>query len=582
MSAPDSGARELCRGLVEALRPALPPGAPRLARLAARDVAQLMGLPGLEAAIGELERHAGASRPRELGHLAERIARLADRVEELGEVAPFVEADAELAALASHLAGTEWGAPAAEGAPAVPTLAAAEALDGLALEGLPDVGRARLSLPVASALRAALDWLGLEEGARVRGETHDSALTLTVRGVHEAGLGPAGAVLAAVEGSLARDREGRWTLRIPSATERPSFLLLRQGHLGFALAWHAVARLRMLAEAEREKLAAACLDPLVTPQPTGAERPAALLALGLASAWFVADRVVWRIAALPREMDEPAPVPGARAIVEMENGERYWVLDVGWLLRAVTPLATPPPLPRPRPAGAATVAPGAPTAAPSAAAPSEAPSPRTIERAVVRDVVSPAPAAPPPVPMPPAPEPAAPETVDPESEALARAAERALATLRAELATAAPPLIAPAPAPPQRVAAPAPAPRASSPSPARRALVADDSIVARMFLTRMLEKRGWVVASVPDAAGLWEELVHGPWELVCADFALPDAQGSGHVTRLLDYLGRCAAPPACIVLTRDAEDERVAREAGATRMLRKPFEPDRLDALLPR
>ncbi|HTR97755.1 MAG TPA: response regulator [Candidatus Acidoferrales bacterium] len=656
MTAPGSGARELSRGLLEALRPALAADASTLARLAARDVAQVLGLAGLEAALTELGRHDAAVRPREVSHLADRIARLADAVERAGDVTPFVEADRELVALAERLASTEWGAPTGAHEPVAPTLNVADALADLSIEAGPEADRARLSLAVASALRAALDWLGLEEGARVAVKIQDSALTILVRGVHEAGLGPAGAVLASVEGSLGREREGGWLLRVPRATERPSFLLVRQGHLGFALPWHAVARLRMLGRDEADPAGATRLDPLVHPEPGGVERPAALVALGLTRAWFVADRVVWRIAALPQELDEPAPVPGAHAVVEMEGGERFWVMDVAWLLRGVEPLAAPPPLPRPRMASPAPpVVPVRPEA-PASLAPAREAAPATEriapppERraAPILEVLSPPPTpsgtapiveefAPPPAPAPEAapvvgefaPPPTAGlaardpagERTSPENESMATAIEGALAQLRAKRAASAPQAArpaspaaasgaAPAPAPsrsassleppavsppaplPKRPPAPAPTPPpeaaakapSASPAPARarRALVADDSLVARMFLTRMLEKRGWMVVSVNDAASLWQELVHGPWELVCADLALPDARGRGHVTRLLDYIGRCAEPPICIVLTRDAADETIALDAGATRLLRKPFEPDRLDALLPR
>jgi CheY-like chemotaxis protein len=117
--------------------------------------------------------------------------------------------------------------------------------------------------------------------------------------------------------------------------------------------------------------------------------------------------------------------------------------------------------------------------------------------------------------------------------------------------------------------------------PLRRALVADDSLVARIFLARLLEKRGWIVETVADAASLWDELHRGPWALVCADIAMPDAQGAGHVARLVRFLGRRAAPTPCIVLTRDVADERTALEAGATLVLRKPFDSGELDMLLP-
>jgi CheY-like chemotaxis protein len=130
---------------------------------------------------------------------------------------------------------------------------------------------------------------------------------------------------------------------------------------------------------------------------------------------------------------------------------------------------------------------------------------------------------------------------------------------------------------------PEPVEQPSGPAPRkalRRALIADDSLVARIFLGRLLEQRGWIVESVPDAAGLWNELRHGSWTLVCADFALPDATGRSHVQRLVDHFRRGARTGTLVVLTRDEEEERIALEAGASLSLRKPFDAVRLDALL--
>ena len=117
--------------------------------------------------------------------------------------------------------------------------------------------------------------------------------------------------------------------------------------------------------------------------------------------------------------------------------------------------------------------------------------------------------------------------------------------------------------------------------PVPRALVADDSLVARIFLGRMLERRGYVVETVGDGASMWEELRRGPWALVCADFAMPDSWGRPHLERLLDHRANCREPYQLVVLTRDADEEVVARDAGATLLLRKPFENEVLDRLLP-
>jgi CheY-like chemotaxis protein len=605
MNAPQPGPREIVTSMSEVVLPALPAGAPASARAAAREVAQLMGFEGLAAALAQLERHPEVSRPLEIDHLAERIGRVLEQARALGALSPLHDSDRELRAMAEQLEVTQWSPPQPQPAPPVPTLSVSETLADLPLEASPEAAHARLTMSVASALRAAADWLGADDSPRAVATVHDSALSLTIRVPHEGGLGPAGAVLAAVEGSLGRENDGRWTLRVPRCTERPSFLLVRQGRFGFALPWHAVARLRMFAPHELDRLGEPRLAPLAALAPSSSERPAAMLALGLARAWFIADRLVWRIAAHAEESDVASPFAGATRVVEVEGGERYWVLDPAWLLRGVVPPDVAPPASRPR---SSTHAPA--TAAPAEAAARLEPAAPTPAQAAKPAAVAGAP--PSPVPL--------------AHESLAEAATRALALLRSEREAAERAAAERAAAAEQAAAAPvepesiepepasdvaalideafsfgpeaadatdaeiepepfeessADAMPAASPAP-QRALVADDSLVARIFLSRLLEQRGWFVETVADSANLWRELREGSWSLVCADFSLPDAAGQAHLRRLLEHLARLPQPCTLIVLTRDEEEERVARDSGAALAMRKPFDPDQLDALLER
>jgi CheY-like chemotaxis protein len=670
--------RDIARGLVATLRPALAPGAPDRAFDIARDVAQVMGLDGLDAVLAELAGMREAARPSDIEHVAARLVRLADQAESELSTAVFVAADSELTALAQALRTTEWSGA---GDSAVVIYAASDVLTDLPLDPNPDLHRARLSAPVAASLRAALEWIGADEALLIQSAVHDSALTLTCPASHAGGIGPAGAVLAAVEGSLGREDDGRWTLRVPLHVERPSFLLLRIGHIPVALPWHSVARLRMLPPGDWAQLDEPVLEPLTTLQPGEEEKPGALVALGLAHAWLVADRVVWRIATLPEEVHEQGPFAASTRVVSVENGERYWVLETPWLLRAVPPAPVPPPAPRPRhghspTAEAAPLAPPAeldlgsviavahdepaeeiraeapapaPTAAaaatparvaspladaaeraiellraerPASAAPSpsrELPRPETNVPPPSREMSRPAMHVPPPsrdlprpearpatssreMPLPrgsvppsrelPRPQGAAPPPSHSHLTVLKHADVAPLGGAPAQAAPPAAPAIAPAPrqAPPSP-AWPSPSPlpsiRASatpegSALPARRALVADDSLVARIFLARLLERRGYVVELVGDAESMWNLLTHGPWALVCADVTMPDAHGRAHVERLLDFRAGCREPFRLIVLTRDVLEEEEAELAGAVLHLRKPFDPSALDQLLGR
>ena len=584
MTAPRSTAsrdtgREIARGLVEALRAALVPGASARSLGIARDVAQVLGLDGLDAVLAEMARAREAALPADLAHVAARLERLAGEAGRAESADPFRSADDELAAHAHVLHDTEWGGA---GESVVPVYGAADLLSDLPLEPVADLARARLTAPVASSLRAALDWIGADEALVVQAAIHDSALTLTCPVAHEGGLGPAGAVLASIEGSLGAEPDGRWTLRVPLDAERPSFLLLRVGHVPVALPWHSVARLRMLPPTAWAKLDEQVLEPLAQLQPGAEERPGALVALGLTRAWLVADRIVWRIAITPEEIDERGPFSVSTRAVRVESGEHYWVLEPAWLLRNATPTAVPPPSPRPRAHATAPAPPPAPPATepPAEATPSE---PAALADAVAHAIDllrhererSVAAAEAPPPPSRELPRPAQPAMVQAQ-----------LAVLRPEDVMprdAAPAAAAPAPAPVATLApATAERPSRTLSQQGRRALVADDSLVARIFLARLLERRGFFVELVGDGASMWHELSRGPWSLVCADVTMPDSHGRAHVERLLDFRAACREPFKLIALTRDAGEEREATLAGAMLHLRKPFDPGALDDLLDR
>src|SRR5262249_32653075 len=115
--------------------------------------------------------------------------------------------------------------------------------------------------------------------------------------------------------------------------------------------------------------------------------------------------------------------------------------------------------------------------------------------------------------------------------------------------------------------------RPTAPARLRRALIAEDSIVGRIFLERLLVRRGFTVTSVGTAAELEAELKGGAWDVVMADVELPDAGRGEHLRRL-------ATPRRWVALVRDREDEALARDAGVPLALRKPFESDHLDRLL--
>jgi CheY-like chemotaxis protein len=532
--------REIARGLGDVLEPVLRDRATAFEMYAARQVAQLIGLPGLDALLAALEPGANRAWTREALIALGRLRRERARCDAEGDVETFRGVDAELGSLASELRDitqtTEADPAGTEATPA--TLSVAEALADLAIstprgETLPET--ARLTSPVAAALRAALDWLAGDAGRPFEVTVGDGVLDVAVV-VHDgSSLHAAHAVLAAAGGSCGpwlaeRHAPGVWIVRVPLALARAPFLMIEQGEAKLALPWAAVLRIAMLpADAFEGRAEPMWPDvPAIAPlSPLRAkiiERPVLVIASGAKRARIVADRLIWRLAA--EHCEAPAPLPdGVSHAVRSEDGVVYWAADPEALLASL-------PLPV---AGIEIPAPALNVEAPRAHA-------RPAQR----------------FPEPPA------------LRVLAR--EHVVALPRA----AAPPSAA---APP-RAAAPAIDDIMADAPPLRpRALIIEDSITARVFLSRMLEVRGFEVRPAANAAEGLRELARGGWTLICADIELPDAGGVDWL-RLLQEKTRGGS--AIAVLVRDRRDREMAGVTGLTRTLRKPFDEAEVAALVTR
>lgn len=558
-------AREIARGLALAVQAALDhagtPGAPsadRSARgvvwAAAMNVAELLDLAGLRELLEACERHLDAP-PRMVTHALERLARLARETHARGDLSAFTHADRQLAALAGAIGSQDWTAPgpAAEAPEAAQPLA--ELLQDFALDDAAAIERAQVTLPVAAGLRAALDWLGADMGGGLRVTLHESALALAIRVAHEPGLGPAGAVLALSGGALLPEPDGRWSLRVPLHTERPAFLLVRQGELSLALPWHAVARMRIADDTARAVMTEPSLRPWSPLARTTGERPAALLALGLTRAWLHLDHIVWRVFASPEPAEVSDTVPGGRLVVRTDEGEEYWVVEVSEALRGVPPLHTPKPQARLRPLpglageGEAAPAPAAPSGSPApAAVPDETAAPNGSE------------------------EEEEPGEIAPRAGALRLLGPEHVHPIH--LGPAVPPVPPPAAEPASRAPAASAAPR--------HALLVDDSLVARLSLGRVLEREGWTVEWVEQASEMWDALQAPGWGVVFVDVSLPDASGRDHLRALVANRNALGQGFEIIALTRDAREERMAQECGIPTILRKPFTPGAVEDLVRR
>lgn len=622
----DGQAREIARGLTTCVRAAIEAtrvtsADSSLAWRAAADVAELLQLEGLAALLVACRAHAGAP-PLEVAHVLERLERLVLASDVAGDISPFVSADRELAALAGVLDSQEWSAPESGQPPRVAVELLATLLADLELDQPALIERTHVGLPVAAALRAALDWLGAESSGVLRVSVQDAALTLSVRVAHEPGLSPAGAVLALTGGALLPEADGRWSLRMPLHAERPAFLLARQGQLSLALPWTAVARLRIADATGRAAMPEPSLAPWSPLERSAGERPAALIAQGLQRAWLHLDHIVWRVFARPESAHAPAEVPGGRAVVRTEEGESFWVVDPLEALAGVPELHTPPAGLRARHAeSAVTREHGSDEAvaradenASATAAPAMEPVPaegsmpalsQERENAPAepgRDERATAAVLPAPNVAPPRLVVLGPSDVRPLSRPRSRASqpEMTIVTPAPRAATVAPAatpivvapvlptVVAPTAAPPpepvppasERVTAvPAGFAPVAHPRP-RRALVVDDSLVARMGLARVLEREGWLVEGAETAAEMWAALEDGEWSAVFVDVSLPDASGRAHLRQLVARQLVTAERFELVALTRDGSEIDLVRGTGITRLLRKPFAPGAVESLV--
>jgi CheY-like chemotaxis protein len=607
------GAREIARGLSQIVSQALDDGAPVGSLEAARNLAQMLSLRGLDRLLGALSLHAGGAWPTALRPAMEQLRRAAAECGRDESVDALRRVDDELALMARAIervplaTGATSAGPSAADRDARSAAESAPVTLGEALEGLPVqrentalLRNVRLHPPVAGALRAALDWL-LGEGAprlRLWITSDGSALEVTCEGIVFSGVLPASEVLTNVGAHLgaASERPGAWTVRVPILADRETFLMIEQGDLALAVPWHAVVRVRLMpadtidAMARRQGLPV--LAPLAATPRRAAEQPVVVVALGLKRACLVADRLVWRMSAQPAEAFDLPPASGIVQAVRSDDGELYWVLDPAWLLRDVAtpvladagrrraPPAAPippilPPLPEPR------VGPPAPLPFPSAFARARSePAAAEPVRALGPQDLEPLEA-----------EPTALGAGTPQAAPAATEPAASIAssevTVAASDAAAAPEVASEVVAAPSASSELMVASSAASDAPgglvapaARLALVAEDSITARIFLVRLLEQRGFTVQAVGTAAELRALLPHGPWALVCADLELPDARGRDFLLEVLGSAGATHSP--LVALVRDAADETVARSVGVAATLRKPYEREALERVLAR
>ena len=525
MSTADAAAldRAIAHTVADVVTAAIAPGASVTAFSTARDAAQMLALEGLDRALAACSAHAGSVLPADVAALADRLGRLAALVREAGDLAPLRAADRTLDALSEELGGYTWTADASEheDRTAVLALEVSDVLEDVALAG--DESRAvarrsHLSVPVAAAVRAAIDWLsqpGAATPVRLYGEP--SLLELRLERIRTDRLYAAHRVIAGAGGNLGPAADGAgWVIRVPSFAERPTYLMMVQGGLRIAVPWHAVLKLRIVSAQPggagvwpTEHVLLAPLAPAASPSPAVGEHPVMLIGHGLKRAYLAADRLIWRMAADPCENEWGTPGSGLRETVRTEDGEVFWVADPARLLAGVE-------LPE------------------IAIAPPEAP-PAPIEL----------------------------EAVHVEPLGGVAGAPAVAATIPGAVRESVPESV-------------------PSPAPVARALVADDSLTTRLLLARLLERQGFTVETVPDSMGLMARLHEASWTVLFTDLELPDGSGPEWLRQVARSAATRPHPVHVVALVRDGGDLDVARTAGVEDTLLKPFARESLAALLAR
>ena len=127
-----------------------------------------------------------------------------------------------------------------------------------------------------------------------------------------------------------------------------------------------------------------------------------------------------------------------------------------------------------------------------------------------------------------------------------------------------------------------PPPANEEPVMAKRILTIDDSKTIRDMLRLTLLDAGFEVLQAVDGQDGIEVLAKEPVDIVITDINMPKMDGYGVIRHMRDNPAHKSTP--VLVLTTESETEKrnLAREAGATAWMVKPFDPQKLLDMLGR
>jgi len=109
-----------------------------------------------------------------------------------------------------------------------------------------------------------------------------------------------------------------------------------------------------------------------------------------------------------------------------------------------------------------------------------------------------------------------------------------------------------------------------------RIYIAEDDSDIRQILSFCFIHEGHEVSALKDGEAAWEQLLSVPPDLLILDLMMPGMDGLEVLSSMIGW-GIRGSTRVIVVTARasDADFDKV-REAGADRMITKPFDPDRL------
>jgi len=111
-------------------------------------------------------------------------------------------------------------------------------------------------------------------------------------------------------------------------------------------------------------------------------------------------------------------------------------------------------------------------------------------------------------------------------------------------------------------------------------LTVDDSRTMRDMLMLALTNAGFNVVQAVDGVHGLEVLEGSAPEVIITDINMPRMDGFGFIENVRSDARHRAIPILVLTTESDAEKKVIAREAGATGWMVKPFDPDRLIATI--